>query len=79
MAYTRWLVLWLLAPLLLMLLPVLLPPLVIHLTTSTSRASAYMEHLLGEDLSSTSWEYIVVGAGSAGSVVAGRLAQAGHR
>ena len=75
MSYTRWLVVWLLAPLVLVLLPVLLPPLIIHLTTSFSRASAYMEHLVGEDLSATSWEYIVVGAGSAGCVVAARLAE----
>ena len=69
----------LLLPVLLLLLPVLLPPLLIRLVEFTSRATAYLDHkLLGVDLTSQSWEYIVVGAGSAGSVVAGRLASAGH-
>ena len=70
---------WLLGPLLLVLLPLLLPPLIINLTTPTSLAMAYIEHRLGEDQASTTWDYIVVGAGSAGCVVAGRLAEAGHR
>lgn len=74
-----WLLVWLLGPLLLVLLPLLLPPLIINLTTSTSLAMAYIEHRLGEDQASTTWDYIVVGAGSAGCVVAGRLAEAGHR
>ena len=68
----------LLLPVLLLLLPVLLPPLLIRLAATTSKASAYLDHKLGADLTSQSWEYIVVGAGSAGSVVAGRLAAAGH-
>ena len=68
----------LLLPVLLLLLPVLLPPFLIRLTELTSRATAYLDHKLGADLTSQSWEYIVVGAGSAGSVVAGRLAAAGH-
>ena len=69
----------LLLPLLLILLPVLLPPFLIRLAEITSRANAYLDHKLGADLTSQSWEYIVVGAGSAGSVVAGRLAAAGHQ
>ena len=68
----------LLLPLILVLLPVLLPPFLIHLVEIISRATAYLDHKLGADLTSQSWEYIVVGAGSAGSVVAGRLAAAGH-
>jgi len=35
--------------------------------------------LIGSFSNASSWEYIVVGAGSGGSVVAGRLAEAGHR
>ena len=70
---------WLLGPLVLVSLPLLLPPLIINLTTSISKAMAYLEHRLGEDPASTTWDYIVVGAGSAGCVVAGRLAEAGHR
>ena len=70
---------WLLLPLLLLLLaPLLLPPLLIHLSCTFSWVSAYTEHLVGPPLAS-SWDYIVVGAGSAGSVVAGRLAAEGHR
>ena len=57
----------------LLLLPILLPPTLIRLAHLTSKASAYLEHKLAADLSAKSWEYIVVGAGSAGSVVAGRL------
>ena len=68
----------LLLPLLLILLPVLLPPFLIRLAEITFRAAAYLDHKFGADLPSQSWEYIVVGAGSAGSVVAGRLAGAGH-
>ena len=63
----------LLLPVLLLLLPILLPPTLIRLAHLTSKASAYLEHKLDADLSAKSWEYIVVGAGSAGSVVAGRL------
>ena len=70
---------WLLLPLLFLLLaPLLLPPLLIHLSCTFSWVSAYTEHLVGPSLPS-SWDYIVVGAGSAGSVVAGRLAAGGHR
>ena len=49
------------------------PPALIRLAHFTSKVSAYLEHKLAADLSVKSWEYIVVGAGSAGSVVAGRL------
>jgi hypothetical protein len=70
---------WVAVPLLLVLLPLLLPPLSIHLSAAASRAAALLEHRLGADPAATTWDYIVVGAGSAGSVVAGRLAGAGHR
>ena len=63
----------LLLPVLLLLLPILLPPALIRLAHFTSKVSAYLEHKLAADLSVKSWAYIVVGAGSAGSVVAGRL------
>ena len=63
----------LLLPALLLLLPILLPPTLIRLAHLTSKVSAYLEHKLAADLAVKSWEYIVVGAGSAGSVVAGRL------
>ena len=79
MGAARRVVCWLAVPVLLVLLPILLPPLSIRLSTAASRAAAFLEHRLGADLTATTWDYIVVGAGSAGSVVAGRLAGAGHR
>merc|ERR1719391_1625560 len=79
MGTCRLLGLLLLLPLLLLLLPVLLPPILLHLQNYASLATAFLEHRLGGFPTSSSWEYIVVGAGSGGSVVAGRLAEAGNR
>jgi hypothetical protein len=76
MGAVRQVLCWLAVPVVLVLLPVLLPPLSIRLSTTASRAAALLEHRLGADPAATTWDYIVVGAGS---VVAGRPAGAGHR
>jgi len=52
-------------------------PFIISLCYYWSWLSAYLTYLISSPLPHT-YDYIVAGAGSAGSVVAGRLAEAGH-